>query len=128
VDFKAEISTDLEHVTRLADELTEEGKLRVLVGVGGDGTAAELVNRTKEGTPITLLPAGNENLLARHLFLGSTPESLAETIAHGRVIHLDAGRATGRIFLLMASCGLDAEVVRRVHELQNRACEIAQLS
>ena len=66
--------------------------------------------------PLTLLPSGNENLLARHLHLDPAPEKLAETIARGKILHLDAGRAGGRIFLLMAGCGIDAEVVRLVHQ------------
>jgi diacylglycerol kinase family enzyme len=114
--FEVEILTDLDPVARLANTLLDEGKLRALVGVGGDGTAAELVNRTKQGTPLTWLPRGNSNLLARYLCLDPAPERLAETIAHGTLIHLDAGMAQGRIFLLMASCGLDAEVVRRIHD------------
>jgi diacylglycerol kinase (ATP) len=114
--FRAEISTDLQRVTEQAAAIHAEGCLRALVGVGGDGTAAELVNRTPEGLPLTLLPSGNENLLARHLRLDPAPEKLAETIAHGKVLRLDAGRAGGRIFLLMAGCGIDAEVVRLVHE------------
>lgn len=113
--FEADIFTDLDAVARLANMLLDEGRLRALVGVGGDGTAAELVNRTKPGTPLTWLPRGNSNLLARHLGIGSSPERLVETIACGTMIHLDAGMAAGRIFLLMASCGLDAEVVLRVH-------------
>ena len=113
--FNVEVHTDLDSVTQKANVLFDEGKLRALVGVGGDGTAAELVNRTKEGTPLTCLPRGNSNLLARYLCLEPVPERLAETIAQGSIIQLDAGRAGGRIFLIMASCGLDAEVVRRVH-------------
>jgi diacylglycerol kinase (ATP) len=113
--FNVETFTDLHLATQQANSLVDDGKLRALVGVGGDGTAAELVNRTKPGTPITLLPAGNENLLARYLCLESTPEHLTETIVQGDIISLDAGSAAGKIFLLMASCGLDAEVVHRVH-------------
>jgi diacylglycerol kinase (ATP) len=110
------IHTDLELAARDANALAEQGELRVLVGVGGDGTAAELVNRTKPGTPLTWLPRGNCNLLARHLHLDNSPEGLAQTIAQGSIIHLDAGMASGRIFLIMASCGVDAEVVRLVHQ------------
>ena len=113
--FEVEIFTNLSLAAQQAGRLFDEGRLRVLVGVGGDGTAAELVNRTKEGTPLGLLPAGNENLLARYLHLGGEPQRLAETISQGTIIRLDAGLAAGRIFLLMASCGLDAEVVRRIH-------------
>ena len=111
----AEVFTDLAQVALEADRQHQAGRLRALVGVGGDGTAAELVNRTRPGVPLTMLPAGNENLLARHLGLGNTPEALCRTIADGGLIRLDAGSAAGRIFLLMASCGFDAEVVRRLH-------------
>jgi diacylglycerol kinase (ATP) len=114
--YLPEIFTDLQTVTQKAIQLHTEGDLKVLVGVGGDGTAAELVNRTPEGLPLTMLPSGNENLLARHLGLDPAPEKLAKTIAQGKILHLDAGRAADRIFLLMAGCGLDAEVVKLVHQ------------
>ena len=64
---------------------------------------------------MTLLPSGNENLLARYLHLNGSPPSVCQTICAGRLVKLDAGKAAGRIFLLMFSCGFDAEVVRRVH-------------
>jgi diacylglycerol kinase family enzyme len=110
-----EVLTDLELLCRLANQLHAQGVLRAVVGVGGDGTAAELVNRTDPGVPITLLPSGTANLLARHLHLSSQPEELGRMIATGTVRQLDAGRAAGRIFLLMVGCGFDAEVVRQVH-------------
>ncbi len=113
--FRAEVLTDLDQVAELANRWHGEGRLRALVGVGGDGTAAELVNRTSPGTPLTLLPAGNENLLARYVNLGRTPQSVCQTISDGALIRLDAGMANGRVFLLMVGCGFDAEVVRRVH-------------
>jgi diacylglycerol kinase (ATP) len=111
-----EIHTDLTAAVKRTEELHQAGQLRVLVGVGGDGTAAELVNRTSEGVPLTLLPAGNSNLLARYLKIPGDPEQLSRTIVAGRTERWDAGRAGGRIFLLMASCGLDAEVVRVLHD------------
>ena len=113
--FKVEVFTDLAAATSQANRWHAEGCLRTLVGVGGDGTAAELVNRTDEGVPLTLFPAGNSNLLARYLGMSKDPEFLCRTIVEGVAARLDAGRANGRIFLLMIGCGFDAEVVNRVH-------------
>ncbi len=124
--FPTEVLTDLDEVAVRADQLHAEGRLRALLAVGGDGTAAELVNRTKPGVPITLCPAGTENLLARYLRLTNAPEDLADVIAAGTVLRLDAGRANGRVFLLMASCGFDADVVRRVD--QQRSGHITHLT
>ncbi len=87
-----------------------------LVGAGGDGTAAELANRTADGVPITLLPAGNSNLLACYFHLSKDPEAICRVVVEGVAARIDAARANGRVFLLMAGCGFDAEVVRRVHE------------
>ena len=113
--LRSEVLDDLDEVAVRADRWHAEGRLRALVGVGGDGTAAELVNRTVAGLPLTLLPSGNENLLARYLNLGQTPEAVCRTICEGGPVRLDAGKADDRIFLLMVGCGFDAEVVRRVH-------------
>jgi diacylglycerol kinase (ATP) len=113
--FKVELFTDLAAATSQANRWHAEGSLRTLVGVGGDGTAAELVNRTDEGVPLTLFPGGNSNLLAGYLQLRKDAEQICRVIVDGVAARLDAGRANGRIFLLMASCGFDAEVVNRVH-------------
>jgi diacylglycerol kinase family enzyme len=113
--FQAELFTDLAAATTQANQWHAQGHLRALVGVGGDGTAAELVNRTPQGLPITLLPAGNSNLLARHFRLSKDPKALCHTISQGAVARVDAGTANGRLFLVVASCGFDAEVVRQVH-------------
>jgi diacylglycerol kinase family enzyme len=114
-----QVMDDLAAVADRANQLQEQGRLRALVGVGGDGTAAELANRTLPGTPLTLLAAGTANLLARHFRLPNSPERLAAMISTGFCRRMDAGRAAQRIFLLMASCGFDAEVVRQVHDLRH---------
>jgi diacylglycerol kinase (ATP) len=113
--FKPELFTDLAAAASQANQWQAEGCLRALVAVGGDGTAAELVNRTVEGVPLSLLPAGNSNLLARYFHLSRDPETLCRTIAEGVTVRVDAGLANRRIFLLMAGCGFDADVVSRVH-------------
>jgi len=117
--FTAELLTDLDEVTEKANMLHAASTLRALVGVGGDGTAATLVNRTKPGTPITLLAAGTANLLSKHYRLPFRPAKLAEMIERGTVRTFDAGLArcagTERLFLVMVSCGFDAHVVNGVH-------------
>ena len=111
----AEVDTSLDAVTEAATRWHGEGRLRALVGVGGDGTAAELVNRTPPGLPFAMLPSGNENLLARYLGWSKSPEAVCQMLLDGHVRQLDAGRANGRLFLLMVGCGFDAHVVRCVH-------------
>ena len=117
--FTPELLTDLDEVTEKANAKHDAGTLKALVGVGGDGTAATLVNRTKPGTPVTLLSAGTANLLAKHYRLPSRPAKLAAMIETGTVRTFDAGLArfggTERLFLVMVSCGFDAHVVNGVH-------------
>jgi diacylglycerol kinase (ATP) len=113
--FKIEVFTDLVAATTQANRWHAEGRLRTLVGVGGDGTAAELANRTHEGVPLTLFPGGNSNLLAVYYQMTKDPEQVCRVISDGVAARIDAGRANGRIFLIMIGCGFDAEVVNRVH-------------
>ena len=113
--LRADVASSPDALRDRAAELHEAGNLRAVVGIGGDGTAAELVNRTPPGVAVTVLPKGTENLLARHFQLGRSPEALVEAISAGHVVQLDAGLANDRVFLIMASCGFDAEVVRRMH-------------
>ena len=105
LDFLAEESSDL----------LAKGELRAVVAAGGDGTVAEVINRCPVGTPVAVLPMGTENLLAKYLEIGPSPAALGQIIAQGQAAWLDAGRANGRLFLLMASIGFDAEVVRQLH-------------
>lgn len=117
--FTVEALTDLCEVTRLAAQYHAQGELRALVAVGGDGTIAELANRTGPGVPLSLFPAGTSNLLARQLGFVPDPERACQTIAAGHLIQLDAGQASGRLFLSMVGCGFDADVVRRVAQARH---------
>jgi diacylglycerol kinase family enzyme len=124
--FRVEVFADLDQAAHQAGLHHAEGRLRALIGVGGDGTAAALVNRTPPGLPLGILPAGNENLLARHFGLGASAESCARAVAAGRAFQVDAGSAGGRIFLLMAGCGFDAAVVELLH--RQRTGHVRRLS
>lgn len=110
-----EIHDRLERVAELANAWHAEGTLRAVVGVGGDGTAAELSNRLTVGAPLTLLACGTANVLAKHLGLDDNPHRLCQTILAGRVLRMDAGQAGGRLFLAMFGAGFDARVVERLH-------------
>ncbi len=87
---------------------------RCLVAVGGDGTVAALINDAPS-VPVTVLPAGTENLFARHFRMAGRADQVARTIAHGDQAQLDLGVAEGRRFVLMASIGFDADVIHRHH-------------
>ncbi len=73
----------------LSDHLKKaNGLIRCVVAAGGDGTLQEVINRAP-GLPISILPLGNENLLARHFHLLCSGKELAETIVHGQVKKLE---------------------------------------
>jgi diacylglycerol kinase family enzyme len=85
------------------------------VAAGGDGTVAYIANRTPPDVPLAILPLGTENLLSKHLGLTPDPARLVDVIRGGATVRLDAGQAGERLFVLMAGCGFDADVVRRLH-------------
>jgi diacylglycerol kinase family enzyme len=112
--LKTEIAwTPQERSTLVGEAATATG-CRCLVAVGGDGTVSALINE-KPAVPITVLPAGTENLGAQHFGLKRNPAWLARTIASGLVARTDLGIAAGRRFLLMSGLGFDGDVVTRHH-------------
>ena len=135
--LRSEAVTDLNTVCQQAMDLHAAGKLRALVGVGGDGTIGELLNRTPAGLPLAMFPRGTENLLAKYLGLKrASVEKMAQTLIEGQTVQIDAGRISttappqdtptapgdqqpaegkvSRLFCLMAGFGFDADVVRRL--------------
>jgi diacylglycerol kinase (ATP) len=110
----ADVAWTPEARAALVERATREADCRCLVAVGGDGTVSALVNE-RPSRPLTVMPAGTENLVARHFGLRNDPHGLARTIAGGRSVPVDIGQADGRRFLLMAGFGFDADVVTRHH-------------
>lgn len=113
--FQPSIVHDVEKLADEARRLADAGQLRAVVAAGGDGTIRLVAERTEPGAPLLILPLGTENLLARYLELAPDPPQLARIIADGWTATFDAGSASGRLFTLMAGCGFDADVVRRLH-------------
>ena len=116
--FEPEPISDIETVRRRSAELRAANRLRAVVAAGGDGTVSVLANNLERGTPIAVLPLGTENLLAKFLNISRSVEQVTEIIVGGRTVDLDAGRANGQLFLVVASCGFDAEVVTRLHAVR----------
>lgn len=110
--------TDLDQVESQTRESLANGTLRAVVSAGGDGTIAMLANRLPRDTPFAILPLGTENLLGRHLGLKADADFCTQLVTHGKVIHIDAGKANGKLFLVVASCGFDAQVVERLDEVR----------
>ena len=112
------LTWDIEPLVEQVAKLAHAGRLRAVVAAGGDGTASLVANSLPPSTPLAILPLGTENLLARYLDIRPSATDVCRAIAAGVTVHLDAGRANGRMFLLMAGFGFDAEVVRRLHEVR----------
>ena len=112
--FEVLLLTEIEAVIEVVNQHFG-GRLRCVVAAGGDGTISLLANQLPENTPLAILPLGTENLLAKYLNVSSDPVVLANMIVAGNCRQLDVGRANGKLFLVMASCGFDADVVQRLH-------------
>ncbi|MCC7047479.1 MAG: diacylglycerol kinase family lipid kinase [Alphaproteobacteria bacterium] len=87
-----------------------------VVAAGGDGTANEVLNGIAGcDIPLGLIPCGTANVLAAELNLPRDPIGLAGLLARGPVRTIWVGLADSRRFALMASAGLDADIVRDVN-------------
>lgn len=112
--FSCEVIYSLEEVQQKAGQYLAEDSLRAVVAAGGDGTADALANLLQPETPILLMPMGTENLLAKHWGINGDVDQSIECLEAGRQLTMDVGSANGTIFLVMLSCGFDAEVVREM--------------
>ncbi|MFI5458822.1 MAG: diacylglycerol/lipid kinase family protein [Isosphaerales bacterium] len=115
VGLGAEIAWTPEARAALVSHSAADPRCRCLIAVGGDGTVSALINEGPS-VPLTVLPAGTENLVAQHFSLGRDPKVLAGLIAAGRPVRVDLGRAAERRFLLMVGFGFDADIVTRHHQ------------
>ncbi len=113
--FTTEFVRELDSLGPRVAALQESGQLRVVIAAGGDGTVAEVANRTTSTTPIAVFPLGTANLLAGYFGISNEAQQMAALVEQRTLVRLDAGSANGRLFLLMVGCGLDAEVVHRMH-------------
>jgi diacylglycerol kinase family enzyme len=112
-------------VDDLGDDVTrealKEGVTAVLVA-GGDGTVRAVAEAMSgSGVPLTIVPSGTGNLLARNLALPLTdPEEMVRATFDGDSLAVDVGfarlrRPDGQIdehaFVVMGGMGLDAAMI-----------------
>lgn len=105
--------TDLkEGATLPAQQAVRDGVGRIIVS-GGDGSIAEAAE-VVAGTDVVLgvVPGGTGNLLALNLGLSTDPAAAMHTAAGGTIRAIDVGRANGRVFLIVAGIGADAQMVQ----------------
>lgn len=116
--FPCDVEYSLDAVQSRSLSLHAAGQLKAVVAAGGDGTADALANLLPAGIPILLFPLGTENLLAKHFGISGEIQQACHTLRAGKQVAVDVGSANGKLFLVMASCGFDAEVVRQMHAVR----------
>ncbi len=116
--FKCQIEHSLDALRQQALQRDAVGELRAVVSAGGDGTAEALANLLPPHIPLLLFPLGTENLLAKHAGISGDVQQASEILKADRRLTLDVGCANGKYFLVMLSCGFDAEVVRQMHAIR----------
>lgn len=114
--------TDIkEGATPPARQALRDGVDRIIVS-GGDGSIAEAAE-VVAGTDVVLgvVPGGTGNLLAVNLGFSTDPAAAMRTAAGGTTRAIDVGRANGRVFLIVAGIGADAQMVQDAdRELKRR--------
>lgn len=116
---------DAEDVARHA----AENGYDLIVVAGGDGTVNEAANGLANAVsqvPLAVVPLGTANVLAAEIGLAASPKAVLSMLAGGRRRNIRLGQTGGRFFVLMASAGVDAAVVRGVNlAFKRRAGKLA---
>lgn len=117
------VGSSAAHARELAQCIIDERADGVIV-VGGDGTLTGIVDVLADAdVPITLVPAGTGNDLARALGIPTGhPGSAASAALHGRPRRIDLGTVVSQgersSFLTVAALGFDAKVSERTNTLR----------
>ncbi|CAN7648122.1 diacylglycerol kinase family lipid kinase [Rhizobium sp. LjRoot30] len=100
-------------IVEVMEKAAERGDLDGFIAGGGDGTiSAAAAIAWRNGIALGVIPAGTMNLFARSLKLPLDIRAVLETLANGRIEHVDIGSANGRPFIHQFSAGLHARMVR----------------
>ena len=125
------------HATRLARELTADGKEHTIIVLGGDGTVNEVVDGIRDLDRVILgyIPVGSGNDFARSLGIPKDPKAALRLVLSppgyapmnaGQIAYSDhAGRTRTKRFAVSAGLGFDAAichqaVISRLKPVLNR--------
>jgi YegS/Rv2252/BmrU family lipid kinase len=128
-DFRAVFTTRRGEAVDIAREAARDGE-RMVVAVGGDGTASEVVDGLTDAGRVVepevlfgCIPHGTGGDLRRSLGWSGTPEEAARTLAVGITVTCDVGlveftahdgSAQRRHFVNVSSFGVSGRVVREL--------------
>jgi diacylglycerol kinase (ATP) len=133
LDFTEFLTTRPGHATELARNAAEQG-CRVILYVGGDGTANEVANGimqlpADDRPALAALPRGTGGDFPKGLGLAPGPEAAAERIVRGKTRRLDIvgstfvgldGQPARRYYLNIADAGMGGGVSERVNRSSKR--------
>ena len=120
-EIQSTVIFDLPTVNR--DELASA---EAIVAIGGDGTLRAVAGRFLDALdtipPLLPVPMGTANLMGRHLGIdwraADLGERIVQSLKRGKISMLDAAEVNGQLFLLMASVGVDAQVIHEMDHLR----------
>jgi diacylglycerol kinase family enzyme len=108
----------------LLTELESPETVEAMIVIGGDGTlraviesVAKIIGLAKL-PPVLVMGLGTANLMQQHLQLAYDPAVLpndvVQLLARRKTVLVDTAVANDRLFLLVASCGLDSAIVHQL--------------
>lgn len=126
LDVTLAVTGSAGELSRLAEHSAGRGD-NLLFVAGGDGSMRDAARGLAGSeTALAPVPAGTVNVFARECGIPRGLRRALDTHLGGQLQRIDVGRASGEPFLLMASAGWDAEVVRDVSAgLKRRIGDVA---
>lgn len=95
-------------------------QLDFVMVAGGDGTLMSLLKPlARSGTPVYMLPSGNESLFARNFQMLSKTDIVIAVLQKPTLSRHHFGIVNGRPFFSMMSVGFDSEVVGYIDSYRN---------
>jgi len=101
-----------------ATELANSSRADIVLAVGGDGTANEVVNgllASRRRPAFGVIPVGTGSDFAHALGVPRDPIAAAGALVMARPRPVDVGKVNGRYFLTIAGAGFDGEVAQQVN-------------